>query len=56
MVHIGLRTLPLRKKRQQAQKKGAGPKVMTISLVNPPLFYRKSAIQKQKYLHKMFYF
>lgn len=42
MVHIGLRMIRLPKKRVAAQKPTT-PRVVTISLVNPPACYRKAA-------------
>ncbi len=47
--------IPLRKdvqrKRALRALKPISPKVITISLLNPPLFYRKAAAQKKTYYY-----
>ena len=46
MVHIGLRMVRLPKKRIEAQRK-QNPRIVFISLINPPRYYRK-ATQRAK--------
>lgn len=55
MVHIGLRKMPLRRKRVQIEK-AVSPRVITISLIHPPLFYKKTAPQKAKIISAIYQF